>query len=118
MRALMVVAAFLLTLLAVVVGLAKVQRLPASLQVRDQAQIAPVVWTVTGWVELIAAAGLIVGVFVSLELALVGAVILLVSYLALAIRQLTQRLTPAATAPAFLLSVLAAVTAASIVASG
>jgi hypothetical protein len=118
MRALAVITALVLTLLAFVVGLAKVQRLPASLEIRDRARISPLLWTVTGWIELIAAAGLVLGIFVALEVALASAAVLLVSYLALAIRQMTQGLTVSEPVPALGLSALAAVTVASIVVSG
>ncbi len=118
MRAVAVVASLVLTLLAVVVGLAKVQRLPASLEIRDRARLTPTVWTVTGWIELLAAAGLVLGIFVALELALASAVVLLISYVALAVRQLTQRLTLSESVPALGLSALAAVTVASIIISG
>jgi hypothetical protein len=118
MKAVAVVVALLLTLLAVIVGMAKVQRLPASLQVRDQAKISAAVWLGSGWVELVAAAGLVLGIFVRLEVALVSATVLLVSYLALAVRQLTQRRAFASAVPALVLSLLAAVTVASIIASG
>ena len=118
MRALAVVAALVLTLLAFVVGLAKVQRLPASLEVRDRARITATVWAVSGWIELVAAAGLVLGIFVSLELAVASAGVLLVSYVSLAVRQLTRRLTLSECVPALGLSALAAVTVASIIVSG
>ena len=118
MEVVAVAASLVLTLLAVIVGMAKVQRLPASAQVRDQAAISSTVWLASGWVELVAAAGLVLGVFVSFELALVSAVVLLVSYLALVVRQLTQRLPFAACVPGLGLTVLSAVTVASIVVAG
>ena len=118
MRVVAVAASLILTLLAVIVGMAKVQHLPASHQVRDQAQITPALWVASGWVELFAAAGLVLGIFVSLELALAGVLVLLVGYVALAIRQLTQRVALASVVPALGLSALSAVTAASIIASG
>jgi hypothetical protein len=118
MRAVAVVAALVLTLLAFIVGLAKVQRLPASLQVRDRARISAAVWTISGWMELVAAAGLVLGVFVSLELALTAAALLLIGYVSLAIRQLSQKLNVTESVPALALSVLAALTVASIFATG
>ena len=118
MRFLAVLCALVLTLLAAIVGMAKVQRLPASLQMRDQARVAPPLWTLSGWVELAAAACLVMGIFVSFELALVGAALLLISYLAFAVRQLTMKQSFATAVPALALSVLAAVTVASIVAAG
>jgi uncharacterized membrane protein YphA (DoxX/SURF4 family) len=118
MKVLAVALALLLTLLAVIVGMAKVQQLPASRQVRDQAAISPTLWLVSGWVELFAAAGVVLGIFVRLELALVGALVLLVSFLALAVRQLTRRLGFSSAVPALALATLAAATVASIVASG
>lgn len=113
----LVAGSILLTLLAVVVAMAKIQRLPASLQIRDQAGISGLVWTISGWVELLAAASLIIGVFVSLELALVAAVLLLLSYTSLAARQLTRGRTAAAV-PAAVLAALAALVIAAIAVSG
>ncbi|HEX5016758.1 MAG TPA: hypothetical protein VFX15_04140 [Actinomycetes bacterium] len=118
MRVVAVACSLVLTLLAVIVGMGKVQRLPASLQVRDQARITPTLWTVSGWIELAAAAALVVGIFVSLEMAVVGAGVLFVSYLALAVRQLTTKQAIPSVVPALALSVLSAITVASIVASG
>ena len=118
MKVVAVAASLILTLLAVIVGMAKVQRLPASGQVRDQAGISSTLWLASGWVELVAAAALILGTFVALELALAGAVVLLVSYVALAVRQLARGLGLAAVVPAASLSLLSAVTVASIAASG
>jgi hypothetical protein len=118
MEVVAVAASLILTLLAVIVGMAKVQRLPASAQVRDQAAIPPALWLASGWVELVAAAGLVLGIFVALELALVSAVVLLISYVALVIRQLTQRLAFAAVVPALALSALSGIAVASIVVSG
>lgn len=118
MKVVAVVGALLLTLLAVIVGMAKVQGLPASQQVRDQAKISAAVWVGSGWVELVAAAGLVLGIFVRLEVALVGATVLLISYLVLAVRQISQHQPFASVVPALGLSLLAAVTVASIAASG
>lgn len=108
----------LLTLVAVVIGMAKVQRLPASLQVRDRAGIAPGVWTASGWLELVAAAVLVVGVFAVHEAAAVAAGVLALSYAAFAVRQLARRLPMAAVFPAIVLVLLAAGSAAAIVAAG
>lgn len=107
----------LLTLVAVVVGLAKVQHLPASLEVRDRAGIAPRVWTISGWAELAAAAVVVVGVFAVQEAAAVAAMLLAVSYAALALRQLSRRLPVAAVSPALVLTLLAGGAAAAIVAA-
>ena len=118
MRVVAVACSLVLTLLAAIVGMAKVQRLPASLQVRDQARITPTLWTISGWIELAAAAALVVGIFVSLEMAVAGAVILFASYLALAVRQLAMKHAIASVVPALALSFLSAITVASIVAAG
>lgn len=118
MRLLAVVCSLVLTLLAVIVGMAKVQRLPASLQIRDQANISPTVWTVSGWIELVAAAGLVVGIFVSLELAVTSACVLFVCYIVLAGRQLTRRPALASAVPALALAGLSAATIASVIATG
>jgi hypothetical protein len=113
----LVAASILLTLLAVIVAMAKIQRLPASLQIRDQAEVSPLVWTISGWIELLAAASLIIGVFVSFELALVAALVLLLGYSSLAARQLTRRRTAAAV-PAAVLAALAALVIVAIAVSG
>ncbi len=118
MKFLAVICALVLTLLAAVVGMAKVQRLPASLHIRDAAKVPGLAWTVSGWIELVAAAGLVVGLFVAWALALVSAVVLLISYMALAARQLSQRLPLSAATPAAVLSGLSAVTTAALLASG
>ena len=99
-----------LTLLAVIIGMAKVQRLPASLQIRDQARVSAATWTATGWVELVAAAGVVVSVFAVHELAIAAALVLCVSYLGFAIRQISQRVPAPMVVPAVVLAALAAVT--------
>jgi hypothetical protein len=117
-KILAVICALVLTLLAVVVGMAKVQRLPASLHIRDSAKVPAWVWTTSGWIELVAAAGLVVGLFVAWAVALVSAAVLLISYMALAARQLSQRLPLSAATPAVVLSGLSAVTTVALIAAG
>lgn len=107
----------LLTLLAVIIGLAKVQRLPASLQIRDRAGIAPGLWTASGWLELVAAALLVVGVFAAHAVAAAAAVVLALSYAAFTARQLTRRLPLASVLPAIVLVALSLGSAAAIVAA-
>jgi uncharacterized membrane protein YphA (DoxX/SURF4 family) len=104
----------LLTLVAVIIGMAKVQHLPASLEMRDRAGIGPTVWTTSGWIELVAAAILVIGVFAAHEAAMAAAMLLAVSYAAYAIRQLTRRLPVAAVTPALALVLLAGGVAAAI----
>lgn len=118
MELLAVTLSLLLTLLAVVIGLAKVQHLPASMQVRDRAGISPAVWTASGWIELLAAAVLVVGVFVAHEAAVVGAALLAASYGALALRQLSRREPFAVVLPALVLLVVALATIAAITSAG
>jgi hypothetical protein len=118
MTAVAIISSLSLTLLAVIVGLAKIQRLPASLHVRDQARISPLTWLESGWVEVIAAAGLVVGVFVALELAIAAAIVLLLSFLCLALRQLWVQRSAATALPALGLMALSAVAVASIAVSG
>ena len=118
MELLAVALSLLLTLLAVIIGMAKVQRLPASLQVRDRAGISAGVWTASGWLELVAAAFLVVGIFAAHEVAAAAAVVLALSYAAFALRQLTRRLPLAAVLPAGVLVVLSLASAAAIVAGG
>jgi hypothetical protein len=108
----------LLTLLAVIIGMAKVQRLPASLQVRDRAGISAGVWTASGWLELVAAAFLVVGIFAAHGVAAFAAVVLALSYAAFAFSQLTRRLPLAAVLPGGVLVVLSLASAAAIVAAG
>lgn len=117
MRLIAVAGTVVLAFLAILVGMAKVQRLPASLQIRDQAGVSAVVWAVSGWIELIAAAGLVVGIFVAPELAVVCAVVLMLTYGWLAAKQLAQR-RPASAMPAIGLSVLSLLTIAAIFAAG
>jgi len=45
----------------VMIGLAKVQELPASAAVRDRVGVSPALWRTLGVVELVAAAALVVG---------------------------------------------------------
>jgi hypothetical protein len=107
----------LLTLLAVIIGMAKVQHLPASLEVRDRSGIPPVLWTLWGWVELVAAGFLVVGIFAAHEAAVIAAAVLGLSFLLLAVTQLMKRQPVAAALPALVLFALAAGTAAAIVAA-
>lgn len=100
----------LLTLLTVVVGMAKVQKLPASFSIRDAAQISPSWWTASGWIELVAAGFLVVGIFANHTTAMVAAAALGVSYLALAFRQLSAHQPIATLTPALVLSGLAVAT--------
>jgi hypothetical protein len=94
----------ILTLLAVIVGMAKVQRLPASFSIRDAAQISPRWWTASGWIELVAAGFLVVGIFANHVTAMVAASVLGLSYLVLAVRQLSARQSMAASTPALVLA--------------
>jgi hypothetical protein len=107
----------LLTLLAVIIGLAKVQRLPASLQVRDRAGISAGLWVASGWLELVAAGFLVVGVFAAHEVAVVAAGVLALSYAVFAVRQLMRRLPLSTVVPAFVLVALALSSAAAIIAA-
>ncbi len=108
----------LLTLLAVIIGMAKVQHLPASLEVRDRSGIPPALWTSWGWVELVAAGFLVVGVFAAHEAAAVAATVLAVSFALLAVTQLVKRQPVAAVLPSLVLFGLAVGTATAIVAAG
>ncbi len=118
MQLLAVGLSLLLTLLAVIIGLAKVQRLPASLQIRDRSGISAGVWTTSGWIELVAAGFLVVGVFAAHEIAAVAAVVLALSYAALALRQLTRRVPIAVASPAIVLVALSLGAAAAIIVAG
>ena len=111
MRLLAVVLSLGLTLVAVIVGMAKVQRLPASMQIRDRAHIPSAAWTASGWIELVAAAGLVLGIFAAPGLAVASAAVLFISYLVLAVRQALQRNPAFMVLPAAALAVVSAVTA-------
>jgi hypothetical protein len=106
-----------LTLLAVMVGMAKVQKLPASFSIRDQAQIPAGLWTASGWVELVAAGFLVVGIFANHPTAVIAASVLGLSYLLLVARQLKVGLAAAALTPALVLTGLSVVTVITIVAA-
>jgi hypothetical protein len=58
----------------VMIGLAKVQQLPASTAVRDRLGVGPGLWRTLGGVELVAAAALVVGVVALPALALTALV--------------------------------------------
>jgi hypothetical protein len=58
----------------VMIGLAKVQQLPASTAVRDRVGVAHGLWRTLGVVELVAAAALVVGVIALPALALTALV--------------------------------------------
>lgn len=118
MELLAVVLALALTLATVLVGLAKVQHLPASLQVRDAARVTPTVWTLSGWVELVAAGVLVVGIFAAHAAALVAAGVLAVVFAALAVRQLVVRMPPATVVPAVVLSGMGVAVVVTVLAAG
>lgn len=118
MELLAVVLALVLTLAAVLVGMAKVQRLPASLTIRDAAGIPPRVWTLSGWVELVAAAFLVVGIFAAHVVAVAAAAVLGLSYAALGLRQLARRMPPATLTPAVVLTALSAGVVVAVLAAG
>lgn len=118
MELLAVCLSLLLTLLAVIVGMARVQRLPASIDVRDRSGFSPVLWTASGWVELVAAGALVVGIFAAHEAAFGASVVLAISYGLLAVRQLANRLALAVATPALVLCALAGATALTIAAAG
>ena len=108
MDALAVALAGLVTLAAFVVGLAKTQGLPASIEVRDRAAIAPGLWSASGWVEIVVAFVVVIGVFAAPRASAVGAALLALSYAALATRQLQRRLPLASVTPTLLLVLLSA----------
>lgn len=118
MELLAVALSLLLTLATVLVGMAKVQHLPASLQVRDAAAVPSRVWLVSGWVELVAAAFVVLGVFAIHALAVAAAGLLALDFAALALRQLARQGPGASAVPAVVLSMLALGTAVSIIAAG
>lgn len=81
MVVLTVLLALLLALVVIVIGLAAVQQLPPSLQVRDRLGVGPTWWRVVGGLELVAAAALILGATVpllGLALAALGGLVVVV----------------------------------------
>lgn len=118
MELLAVALSLTLTLATVLVGMAKVQHLPASLQVRDAAAVPTRLWLASGWVELVAAACVVMGVFAAHALAVAAAGLLAVDFAVLALRQLTRQAPGASALPAVVLSLLALGAAISIVAAG
>jgi hypothetical protein len=100
-----------LILIAVVVGLATVQHLPASLRVRDAARISASLWTVFGWTELVAAGVLVATLFALPAVAAGAALVLGAAFAVLAIVQLTRQKTLPAAMPAVVFGVLALATA-------
>ncbi|HVQ87872.1 MAG TPA: DoxX family protein [Actinomycetes bacterium] len=108
------VATFLALALAVVMimfGLAKVQRLPASLQIRDRLQVSAPIWTVWGALDLVAAGALTVGVFAIPGLAIAAALVFAITMVALLVLQLRAGDPPSFAVPVVLLIVAAALTA-------
>ncbi len=111
-----VVLSLVLALGVVLVGMAKVQTLPASVQVRDAADVSPRLWLLSGWAELVLAALLVLGIFAIHELAVFAAVLLAVDFAALGIRQLTRN--AASAAPALVIAAVAVGAVAGILAAG
>lgn len=67
------ISSFLLAVCLILVGMASVQRLPTSLMFGERIGVPTWLWQLLGWCDLVAAASLIVGVFVSNTVVLLGA---------------------------------------------
>ena len=107
----------ILAMTLIVMGLAKVQRLPATIQIRDRLRIPPVLWQIMGYVELVAAAGLILGAFATGALAVLAALAAIGSLVTLLVFQLRGREPLAFLVPALVLIAIAAIDIALIVSS-
>ena len=94
------------------IGLAKVSGLPASLVVRDRVGVPPRLWTVIGLLEILGAFGVVVGAFAAPGLGVAAAVGLAVLSAGAAVSHLRVHDAPAAVAAPVVLGVLAAVEAA------
>jgi len=103
--------AIVLTLISVVVGLAAVQHLPASVRVCDAARISAPLWTAFGWVELVAAGAVVATLFALPAVAAVAALVLGATFVTLAIVQLARQKALPPAMPALVLAVLALATA-------
>jgi uncharacterized membrane protein YphA (DoxX/SURF4 family) len=86
-----IVVSLLLAMALILMGLAKVQTLPASDEIRRRLAIPPPIWRAMGITELLAAAGLVLGAFAIPEVALAAAVLALASLLVLLVAQVRTR---------------------------
>lgn len=108
----------LLGMALIVMGLAKLQGLPATRQIRDRLAVPPTVWRVMGGAEMLAAAGLIVGSLANTNMAISGAVLGILSVGTLLAFQVRAREPFAFLVPAVALLALAVVDIALLPASG
>ena len=90
-----ILVSLVLAMALIVMGLAKVQSLDPSIEIRDRLGVSATAWRVMGVIELVAAAGLILGAFATWKLALVSAAAAVVTMLVLLVMQ-TRRREPAA----------------------
>jgi len=88
-------------------GIAKVSGLPASLAVRDHLGVGPSLWTVIGVLEVLGAFGVVVGAFAAPELGVVAAGGLAALSVGAVVSHLRRHDTVAAVAPPVVLGVLA-----------
>jgi DoxX-like family len=113
-----VAVSLLLAMVLIVMGLAKVQSLPATLRIRDRLGLSSASWRVLGVVELLAAAGLIVGSLANTKMAIVASALAAGSAIALMAAQVRVREPRAFLVPGMLVLVVAAVDIALLAASG
>lgn len=107
MNALVLVLSLPLALVQILIGLAKLQRLPASLALAARVGVAETLWRVWGLVDLVLAAALILGAFASEPLALVAAVAIALSLFSLLALQARAREPFALLVPIIVLTLLA-----------
>ena len=89
------IVSLILAMALIVMGLANVQSLAPSIEIRDRLEVSPTAWRIMGTVELVTAAGLILGAFASWKLALISAATAVATMLVLLVMQ-TRRREPAA----------------------
>jgi len=107
-NALVLVLSLPLALVLILIGLAKLQRLPASLALAARVGVAETPWRVWGFVDLTFAAALILGAFASEPLALIAAGAIVLSLSLLLAFQARAREPLALLTPIIVLLVLAA----------
>lgn len=104
-----ILVSLLLAMTLILMGLAKVQDLQPTLEVRDRLGVTSAVWRTWGAWELVAAAALVLGAFAVWKLAVIGGAMTLLSLLVLLALQVVHRERLPFLVPAAGLSVLAVV---------
>ena len=114
MSALVLLLSLPLALFMILVGFAKLQRLPASLGLAHRVGVNTTRWRLWGVVDLVCAGALILGSFASNPLALVAAIVIAISMLLLLVIQAKAQEPLAFMLPAMVVVVLASVDVAAI----